>query len=253
MSSRCRKRCARAKASRNSSAWPYWRWSPGCCIAPRSVRTHTPDRSTEYLMKPVHSVLALALLAALPVAAHAERGFEVRDLATLDRVSSPVLSPDGRKVVFAKRVVDFPANKSATSLWIEDLAARDAAPPVRFTPEGWNVNSPEFSADGTRVYFLNAKSGSMQLYAQPVAGGAPVQLTDIAGDVGGFKMSPDGKRVALAAEAFADCKSDFACNVKRTKDAEANKASGKVFDRLFIRHWDAWNEGKLNRIFVADL
>ena len=125
-------------------------------------------------MKPVHSVLALALLAALPVAAHAERGFEVRDLATLDRVSSPVLSPDGRKVVFAKRVVDFPANKSVTSLWIEDLAARDAAPPARFTPEGWNVNSPEFSADGTRVYFLSAKSGSMQLYAQPVAGGAPV-------------------------------------------------------------------------------
>ena len=48
----------------------------------------------------------------LPAVAHAERGFEVRDLAKLDRVSAPVLSPDGRKVVFAKRVVDFAANKS---------------------------------------------------------------------------------------------------------------------------------------------
>ena len=56
------------------------------------------------------ALLSLALLSALPVAAHAERGFEVRDLAKLDRVSSPVLSPDGRKVVFAKRVVDFAAN-----------------------------------------------------------------------------------------------------------------------------------------------
>src|SRR4249919_446970 len=199
------------------------------------------------------ALLALALAAALPAIAHAERGFEVRDLAKLDRVSSPILSPDGRKVVFAKRVVDFDANKSATSLWIEDLMARDAAPPVRLTPEGWNVNSPDFASDGGRVYFLSAKSGSMQLYAIPVAGGAPVQLTDIAGDVGGFKVSPDGKQVALAVEAFADCKSDFACTQKRSKDNDAKKASGKVFDRVFIRHWDAWNEGKLNRVFVAPL
>jgi dipeptidyl aminopeptidase/acylaminoacyl peptidase len=143
------------------------------------------------------ALLSLALLSALPVAAHAERGFEVRDLAKLDRVSSPVLSPDGRKVVFAKRVVDFAANKSATSLWIEDLFARDAAPPARLTPEGWNVNSPEYAADGAHVYFLSAKSGSMQLYAIPVAGGAPVQLTDLPVDVGAFKVSPDGKQVAL--------------------------------------------------------
>ena len=26
-----------------------------------------------------------------------------------------------------------------------------------------------------------------------------------------------------------------------------------VFDRLFIRHWDAWNDGRLNRVFVAPL
>ena len=199
------------------------------------------------------ALLSLALLSALPVAAHAERGFEVRDLAKLDRVSSPVLSPDGRKVVFAKRVVDFAANKSATSLWIEDLFARDAAPPARLTPEGWNVNSPEYAADGAHVYFLSAKSGSMQLYAIPVAGGAPVQLTDLPVDVGAFKVSPDGKQVALGVEAYADCKADLACTVKQDKDKTATKASGKLFDHLFIRHWDAWNEGKLNRVFVAPM
>ena len=204
-------------------------------------------------MKLSHSVLALALLAALPVVANAERGFEVRDLAKLDRVSSPILSPDGRKLVFAKRVMDFDANKASSSLWIEDLMARDAEPPTRLTPEGWNVNSPEFAQDGTRVYFLSAKNGSMQLYAIPPAGGAPVQLTDIAGDVGAFKVSPDGKSVALGIETYADCKADFACSANKDKAKSDNKASGKVFDRLFIRHWDAWNEGKLNRVFVAAL
>ena len=109
------------------------------------------------------ALLSLALVAALPAVAHAERGLEVRDLAKLDRVSSPTLSPDGRKVVFSKRVVNFDANKAASALWIEDLVARDAAPPTRLTPDGWNVNSPEFSGDGARVYFLSAKNGSSQL------------------------------------------------------------------------------------------
>jgi dipeptidyl aminopeptidase/acylaminoacyl peptidase len=199
------------------------------------------------------AILTLALLSALPSLAIAARGFEVRDLAKLDRYSAPTLSPDGRKLVFAKRVVDFAANKSSTSLWIEDLVARDAAPPLRLTPDGWNVNSPSFSNDGTMVYFLSAKSGSMQLYAIPTAGGAPKQLTAFSTDIGSYKLSPDGKQLAFSAEAFVDCKADFSCNLKKLKEREANKNTGLVFDRMFIRHWDTWNDGRMNRVFVAPL
>ena len=169
------------------------------------------------------ALLPLLLAAVLPsLAAAAPRGFEVRDLATLDRVSSPVLSADGRRLVFARRVVDFAANKAATSLWIEDLFARDAAPPVRLTPEGWNVNSPAFSPDGTTVYFLSAKSGSSQLYAIPAAGGTPRQLTDLPVDVDAFLLSPDGTRVAFSAGAFPDC-ADLACTRQRLDASATNR------------------------------
>lgn len=205
-------------------------------------------------MTPRHAILPLALMLACgSTSAFAARGFDVRDLATLDRVSSPTLSPDGRRVVFAKRVVDLAANKSATGLWIEDLMARDAAPPVRLTPEGWNVNSPGFSADGRSVYFLSAKSGSMQLYSIPAEGGTPKQLTAFPADVGGYKLSPDGKRVAVNLEAFAECKTDLACSQKKLDERGKQKNTGVVFDRMFIRHWDAWNDGRLNRLFVATL
>ena len=66
-------------------------------------------------MTPRHALLPLALMLAWSSSALAERGFQVRDLATLDRYSSPTLSHDGRKLVFAKRVVDYAANKSATN------------------------------------------------------------------------------------------------------------------------------------------
>ena len=204
-------------------------------------------------MSPMRTSLWLAMCLLMPVAANAARGLEPRDLVALDRYSSPTLSSNGRVLVFAKRTVDLAANKSSTSLWIENLVARDAAPPKRLTPEGWNVNSPAFSADGKTVYFLSAKSGSQQLYAIPAAGGEPKQLTDLPVDVGGYKLSPDGKRVALALEAFVDCKSDLACTKKRLDDTAARKSSGVLYDKIFVRHWDTWADGRLNRVFAATL
>ena len=204
-------------------------------------------------MSPMRTSLWLALCLLMPAVAEAARGLEARDLVTLDRYSSPTLSPNGRVLVFAKRSVDFAANKSATALWIENLAARDAAPPKRLTPEGWNVNSPAFSPDGSTVYFLSAKSGSQQLYAMPAAGGTPKLLTELPVDVGGYKLSPDGRRVALALEAFADCSSDLACTKKRLDDTAARKSSGVLYDKLFVRHWDTWADGRLNRVFAATL
>jgi len=204
-------------------------------------------------MSPMRTSLWLAMCLLMPVAANAARGLEPRDLVALDRYSSPTLSTDGRVLVFAKRTMDLAANKSSTSLWIENLVARDAAPPKRLTPEGWNVNSPTFSADGKTVYFLSAKSGSQQLYAIPAAGGEPKQLTDLPVDVGGYKLSPDGKRVALALEAFVDCKSDLACTKKRLDDTAARKSSGVLYDKIFVRHWDTWADGRLNRVFAATL
>ena len=203
-------------------------------------------------MKLKSALLPLCLLAALPSLA-AARGLDVRDLQKLDRVSSPVLSPDGGTVVFAKRIVDADVVKASSSLWIRNLLTRDMAPPKRLTPEGWSVNSPAFSPDGSTVYFLSAKSGTQQLYAQPVAGGTPRQLTDFALDVASYKLSPDGTRVLFSTDTFADCKADFACTKKKLDDTAAKKSTGVIYDGLFVRHWDTWADGRRSRLFVAAL
>jgi dipeptidyl aminopeptidase/acylaminoacyl peptidase len=203
-------------------------------------------------MTPRHALLPLALLLAWSSSALAARGFQARDLETMDRYSSPTLSHDGHMLVFAKRVVDYPANKSSTALWIEDVSTATTKA-RQLTPSGWNVNSPVISADGHTVYFLSAKSGSSQLYAIPAAGGTPRQVTDVPVDIDAYMLSPDGAHVAFSAGAFADCKSDLACTAKRLKDREAQKTTGVVFDHLFIRHWDTWADGRINRLFVAPL
>ena len=193
------------------------------------------------------AVLALALLAALPLSAQAQRGFTVQDMVKLDRYSSPQLTPDGKTVVYARRSVDGEL-KASSSLW-----AQAGGQARQLTPAGWNVNSPSLSADGRTVYFLSGKNGSSQLYAIPLAGGSPRQLTDFAVDVDGYKLSPDASRAAFALSTFADCAADLACTSKRLDQTGARKASGVLYDRLFVRHWDTWADGRYNRVFVAPL
>ena len=197
------------------------------------------------------AILPLALLIAAPSLADA-RGFDVRDMVKLDRVSSPLLSPDGRVVVFAQRSVD-DGLKATTALYARHLLTRDAAPPKRITPEGWNVNSPSFSKDGQTLYFLSAKGGTQQLYAMPAAGGEPRQLTGFALDVGSYRISPDGRHVAFSADTFAECAADLACSQKKLDERKAGKASGRVYDQLFVRHWDTWGDGRRSRLFLAEL
>src|SRR3546814_2787916 len=200
-------------------------------------------------MKASHFALPLALLIAMPSLA-ATRGFEVRDMVNLDRYSSPTLSPDGRRLVFAKRVLDGESGKASTSLWIEDLFARDAAPPKRLTPEGWNVNSPAFSPDGTTVYFLSAKDDSSQLYSMPAAGGEPVQLTAFPVGVDGFRLSPDGIRVAFRAGAFPDCNAGpepgvLACTNAQLDEARTDTTTGLALHHIFIPPWHPYTDGPL--------
>ena len=81
-----------------------------------------------------------------------------------------------------------------------------------------------------------------------------MQLTDFAGRRRRVQLSPDGKRVAFSAGAFADCKAATSrARKKKLDDARPARPAGVVFDRLFIRHWDTWNDGRLNRVFVAPL
>ena len=196
-------------------------------------------------------VLGLGL-AGLTLAAQAEpRGFDARDLVALDRVSSPLLSPDARTVVFTVREADVAANSAKTALFAASLHPSDARGVRRLTPDGWSVSSPSFAADG-RLYFLSAKSGSNQLWATGIDGGEPLQVSDFAMDVGSYKLSPDASQVALSFDVFPDC-ADLACTRQRLDAKKEQKASGQHYSQLFVRHWDTWKDGRQAQLFVAPL
>ena len=197
----------------------------------------------------------LAALLALPLcyvsAAENRQPFSVEDLVRLERVSEPTLSPDGKTVVFTLRETDIAANRGRQDLWSLDLATKGAQP-RRLTSSPENDNAPEWASDGRYLYFLSTRNGSSQVWRLANAGGEAQQVTDLPVDVGSFRVAPNGARLAVTLDVFPDC-TDLGCTSERNASASASKATGEVYDRLFVRHWDTWSDGRISQLFVLEL
>lgn len=192
----------------------------------------------------------LAAVAAFSLQA-APHPFSVDDLVRLRRVSEPAMAPDGKTVVFTMRETDLGANRGRTDLWALDLVTKNAQP-RRITSHPENDSSAQWSSDGKWIYFLSARGGSDQVWRLDAAGGEAQAVTHLPLDVGSFRVSPDGAKLAVSMEVYADC-ADLACTADRLQKHEADKAKGVVYERLFIRHWDTWSDQRLSRLFLIDL
>jgi len=192
-------------------------------------------------------LIPLGFLCLSPAAALAQHPFDVRDLIAMDRVSSPAVSPDGRSVVFVVSALDLEANRRRTDLWMVDAAGGE---PRRLTSHPASDVSPVWAPDGQSVLFLSSRSGSMQVWRQPIGGGEAVPVTALPLHVGSFVLSRDGRLVAVSLEVFPDCDT-LACTTARLDERAEAKASGQIFDRLFLRHWDTWSDGRRSHLFVV--
>ncbi|MEJ0086601.1 MAG: S9 family peptidase [Pseudomonadota bacterium] len=197
-------------------------------------------------------IVALACVAGIHDARGADvpaGAFTATDLNMLARVSDPQVSPNGKFVVYVQRETDLDANRGRSDLWLVELAA-NAAKPRRLTQHSANDTHPRWSMDGTSIYFLSSRAGSMQIWRLPLSGGEAVQITDYPVDVGSFKMSSGGGRIALGMDVFRDC-ADLKCTRDRLDANAKQKSSARIYDELFIRHWDTWRDGTRSNLFVA--
>lgn len=180
--------------------------------------------------------------------------FNVRDLVMMDRVSDPQLSPDGRYAAFTVRRTDYAANRGITAIYVKDLSGTSA--PVQVVD---NATQPRWAPDGHHLYYMAAADGVEQLWRVDLGGAngldlaghaAPTQVSHTALDLNTFKLSPDGSHVLLSYEVDTDCPT-LACTAKGIAARAADKASGTLYTRLFVRHWDTWATGRRNQLYIA--
>ncbi|MFO7304737.1 MAG: S9 family peptidase [Gammaproteobacteria bacterium] len=199
----------------------------------------------------VFPALYAILLVCLPAQAQQREPFSVEHLVRLQRVTGPALSPDGRTVVFTVRDTDMEANRGLQDLWIVSLEDKNS-PPRRLTTHPEQDHSPQWSQDGKYIYFLSTRSGSSQVWRIPSSGGEAQQVTDLPLDVGSFRLAPNGTRIALTIDVYPDCET-LRCSSERLEMKATSPQTGMTFDRLFVRHWDTWKDGRVSQLFVADI
>jgi len=192
--------------------------------------------------------VTLLALAALAGSAEAQETHPINgeDLWGMDRISDPQLSPDGKWVVFGISSLDKAANRRRSDLWLvgtegKGLRALTTHPAAEF--------NARWAPDGSAVYFLSTRSGSSQLWRISASGGEAQQITFLPLDVGTMAISPDGERMAVTMEVFPDCP-ELACTVERLEKEAGRVSNGVLYDQLFIRHWDTWEDGRRSHIFV---
>jgi dipeptidyl aminopeptidase/acylaminoacyl peptidase len=100
------------------------------------------------------------------------------------------------------------------------------------------------------VFFKRALRHAANL---PMQGGEASQVSRLPLDIGSFVLAPNGAKIAFSVAVFPACKADLACSKKRFDAPAAQKTTGISHESLFMRHWDSWDDGSKQQLFVADL
>jgi len=177
----------------------------------------------------------LTLSIALPAAAQ-KRPVTVDDVLGMKGVGTPMVSPDGTRVVYTVRQWESEKDRmeSRTRIWMVPVAG-GAARQITFGERG--DSQPQWSPDGRYISFVSARGAASgddpprgQIYLMRADGGEAWKLTDSKESIASYSWSPDAARIA------------FVATDARSSDEEANarkRDDERVFENDF-RYQHIW-------------
>jgi len=128
---------------------------------------------------------------------------------SLKTVSNPVISPDGKTIVYTQNTTDWANNSYDSELWM----AREGETPFQLTRTNKGSSfSADFTPDGKFVSFLANRGDKIQLFLISIQGGEAIQVTRDEEGISSYDWSPDGNRIVYS-KAAAESKQE-----KTTKD-----------------------------------
>jgi len=121
------------------------------------------------------------------------------DLARLERVGAPVVSPEGDWVLYTVSQIDSKEDKSVTHLW---MVKWDGSVRLQLTFDKEGASAPRFSPDGRTISFLSSRPGpakGTQVWVMDRRGGEAQQLTAVTDrEIEDYSWSPDAKTLILS-------------------------------------------------------
>src|SRR5581483_1325862 len=189
-----------------------------------------------------------AALLALAASAFAQKmPFDVDALLSLQRISDPQVSPDGRTVAFTVQSIDVAANKRPKQIWVVPLMLGS---PRCITSEGDSNERPRWSPDSKSIAFVSDRSGSSQIWTMNPDGSGAKQITNLSTEADGVIFSPDGKNLVFTSQVYPECNDD-ACHKAKLDAEKSSKVKARIYDELLYRHWTQWQTKRRRHLLVV--
>ena len=177
--------------------------------------------------------------------------FNAQKLQEMNRISSPVLSPDGLYVIYEVRKWNSEINKSYTNIQYSSLKTKevkDLTPKI----EGISDSSPYFSSLFPDFVFFSRNSQIRYIKFPPVDSEKDyyLELTNYPIDINDFKIK--NNVILFSADVYFSCKNSMQCSAELIKKEES--MDYQVYDSLFALHWDTWLvQGKGSHLFYQKI
>jgi dipeptidyl aminopeptidase/acylaminoacyl peptidase len=127
-----------------------------------------------------------------------KRDISLDDLAKIQRVGAPVVSPEGDWIAYTVSQIDAKEDKGQTHLW---MVKWDGSARLQLTYGKEGASAPRFSPDGRYISFLSSRPGpakGTQVWVLDRRGGEAEQLTAITDEeIESYSWAPDAKKLLL--------------------------------------------------------
>lgn len=181
-------------------------------------------------MKLKYSLLALAA----PFLMNAQQLMTPEILWTLKKVGVQAVSPDQSSLIYKVGQVDLKTEKTKNENYFLNVINNQSSK-IDLGKKAlvqWDKNGL-YAQEGEKIY-LSKDSGKTWTEFFTI------------GEADNIVISPDGKKIAFSKQVLVEKL------MGKDKYADTPKTTAQVYTDLNHRHWDYFNEGKYNHVFVVD-
>lgn len=182
-------------------------------------------------MKLKHTIIALAA----PFLMNAQNVMTPETLWTLNKIGVTAVSPDQSSLIYSIGKTDLKTEKNNKKNYLLNISNSEST--------AWDLGKKSLIQwDKNGIY---ASEGD-KIFISKDAGKTWTEFYTV-GEVDNIVISPDGKKIAFSKQVLVEKV------LGKDKYADVPKSTAHIYTDLNHRHWDYFNEGKYNHVFVVNV